>query len=100
MIMFMLILWLFMGKMRKTVFLTPIATILTTESQIWYVCVGFHLLSSLLSFYLIFHKYDCHSNKCYYLGIAQCPNVILNQKPLLNMSIYILLLIIVVVTTR
>ena len=35
-----------MEKMRKNVYSSPISTILITVSQIWYVCVGLHLLSS------------------------------------------------------
>ena len=41
-----------MGKMRGNVSPSPMSTILITESQRWYVCVGLHLLSSQLSFLL------------------------------------------------
>ena len=40
--------------MRKTFSLSPISTVLITESQIWYLCVGLPLFSSELPFYLIF----------------------------------------------
>ena len=32
-----------------------LSTILITDRQIWYVCVGLQLLSAKLPFYLIFH---------------------------------------------
>ena len=44
-----------MWEMRKNASPAPISTILITESQLWYVCVGLHLLSSEMLLYLIFH---------------------------------------------
>ena len=43
----------FMAKMRKNVSPSFISTILTTESQIWYVFLGFHLFFSCLYILLI-----------------------------------------------
>ena len=33
---------------------SPIPTILITDRQMWYVCIGLQLLSPMLPFYLIF----------------------------------------------
>ena len=78
---------------------SPISTILITGSQVWYVCVGLHLLSSLMLLYLILDYYcGCHGNHFYYVVIAQHPNITLIPTKYWIGSFSILLLIIVVVS--
>ena len=40
-----------MGKMRKIASPSTISIILITERQIWYICIGLHLLSSKKCYY-------------------------------------------------
>ena len=47
------------GKWGQMYLPSPICTVLITESQIFYVCVGLHLFPLQMLVYLIFDEYSC-----------------------------------------
>ena len=71
----------FMGKMSTNISPSLISsifiTILITENQMLYVCVGLHLLSSKRLLFLIFGNYGCHSNL--FITLALCNSEILSS---------------------